>query len=57
MYHDTIDMVLKAFDSIPQVVNSHDQLKKVKESLQSALQEPHQMASSENTRSDPQRLQ
>merc|ERR1719242_1545245 len=29
MYHDTIDMVLQAFDSIPLVVNSHDQLTKL----------------------------
>lgn len=42
IYHDTVDMVLKAFKTIPEIVESNEELSKIKTSLESSLLEAQQ---------------
>lgn len=46
IYHDTVDMVLKAFNSIPEIVESNAELLKIKTSLESSLLEAQQESAS-----------
>lgn len=57
IYHDTVDMVLKAFNSIPDVVNSSEELLKLKESLKLAMLEAQQEALSIQPVLDQKKLQ
>merc|ERR1719336_1728879 len=46
IYHDTVDMVLKAFNAIPEIVESNEELSKIKTSLESSLLEAQQESAS-----------
>jgi len=46
IYHDTVDMVLKAFNAIPEIVESNEELSKIKASLESSLLEAQQESAS-----------
>merc|ERR1712223_1607051 len=52
IYHDTVDRVLKAFNSIPVIVESNPELLKIKKSLESSLLEAQQEAASEQNNLD-----